>query len=215
MKVLKSNEYLSFESDESDRLIQPDAPDPSLIQDLTQLQQTVQHLGLIILDTSDEIRWITAQAVVWLELYFAKPRSDLRLPDALGAWVQDQTAQIELTQTPESVTSPLCIERGDRCLTARLMQNQRLDRYSLLLEEQASTLELITPIESLSNLGLSQRETEVFEWIIRGCSNKIIATQMSISVCTVRKHLEKIYAKLGVKSRSTAVSYVLSHLGML
>ncbi len=213
MNVLTSDRYLSFESDQSGRLIQPSDPDPSLIQDLTQLQQTVQHLGLIILDTSDEIRWITAQAVIWLELYFAKPRSNLCLPDDLWTWVQHQTAQIEPTR--ESAASPLCIERGDRCLTARLMQNQRLDRYSLLLEEQASTLELITPLESLSNLGLSQRETEVFEWIIRGCSNKIIATQMSISVCTVRKHLEKIYAKLGVNSRSTAVSYVLSHLGML
>jgi DNA-binding NarL/FixJ family response regulator len=210
MKVLKSNGYLSFESGQ---LPQTRCPDPSSIQDLMQLQQTVQHLGLIILDTSDEISWITPQAVIWLELYFTKPRSDLHLPDNLAAWVQRQPPQIEPTQTLE--LAPLCIERSDHCLTARLMRNQRLDRYSLLLEEQASTLELMTPLESLSKLGLSQRETEVFEWIMRGCSNKIIATQMSINVCTVRKHLEKIYAKLGVKSRGTAVSYVLSHLGML
>jgi DNA-binding CsgD family transcriptional regulator len=202
MEALKSGANRSFASP---RLVQNYHPDQPLIQDLKQLQQAVQHLGLIIFNTSGEIRWITPQAVVWLASYFARPASDRHLPDDLWAWVTHQTPY----------PAPLCIERGDRCLTAQLILSPSIDRYSLLLEEQASTCKLLERLESLPKLGLSQRETEVLGWIIRGCNNKIIATQMLINVSTVRKHLERIYAKLGVKSRNAAVSHVLCQLGVL
>jgi DNA-binding CsgD family transcriptional regulator len=202
MEALKSARNQSFSSQS---LMQHCHPDQPLIQDLKQLQQAVQHLGLIVFDTFGEIRWITPQAVIWLTLYFAKPASDQYLPDDLWAWVTHQTPYL----------APLCIERGDRCLTAQLMLSPSLDRYSLLLEEQASTCKLLERLESLPKLGLSQRETEVLGWIIHGCNNKIIATKMLINVSTVRKHLERIYAKLGVKSRNAAVSHVLCQLGVL
>jgi DNA-binding NarL/FixJ family response regulator len=52
---------------------------------------------------------------------------------------------------------------------------------------------------------LSTREREVVELMIRGNSNKEIATQLNVSEHTVRNHLAKIFAKLGVTSRTRAI----------
>jgi DNA-binding CsgD family transcriptional regulator len=87
---------------------------------------------------------------------------------------------------------------------------RRCGRYLLLLEEQT-----LSSLNSLALLGLSQRETEVLAWVIQGKDNKEIATQLSIHPSTVRKHLENIYRKLGVQSRTEAISQALAKLGFL
>lgn len=48
---------------------------------------------------------------------------------------------------------------------------------------------------------LTTREVEVISAIRAGSSNKEIATKLSISEETVKRHLSNIYAKLGVSSR--------------
>jgi two-component system nitrate/nitrite response regulator NarL len=53
---------------------------------------------------------------------------------------------------------------------------------------------------------LSDREIEVLELIVEGLSNKLIAYQLSISEHTVKTHVASILAKLGVASRTEAVS---------
>jgi hypothetical protein len=44
---------------------------------------------------------------------------------------------------------------------------------------------------------------------------KAIATHLSINVSTVRKHLESIYCKFGVHSRTEAIAQALAKLGIL
>jgi DNA-binding CsgD family transcriptional regulator len=70
-------------------------------------------------------------------------------------------------------------------------------------------------LNSLELLGLSQRETEVLALVMQGKENKTIATQLSINNRTVSKHLENIYRKLGVGSRTEAISEALAKLGFL
>jgi len=53
---------------------------------------------------------------------------------------------------------------------------------------------------------LSQRELEVLKLIEAGHSNQEIAAKLVISIATVKRHISNIYAKLGVKSRTQAVS---------
>jgi DNA-binding NarL/FixJ family response regulator len=60
------------------------------------------------------------------------------------------------------------------------------------------------PISAMEDI-LSTREREVVELMIRGNSNKEIAMQMNVSEHTVRNHLAKIFAKLGVTSRTRAI----------
>ena len=58
-----------------------------------------------------------------------------------------------------------------------------------------------TPLEKL---GLSAREAEILLWIAQGKSNYEASIILSISAATVKKHLENIYAKLGVEGRNSA-----------
>ena len=50
-------------------------------------------------------------------------------------------------------------------------------------------------------------------WIARGKSNRDIAEILTLSPRTVNKHLEQIYAKLGVENRTSAAALAMRTLG--
>ena len=52
---------------------------------------------------------------------------------------------------------------------------------------------------------LSSRENEILNLIIAGKSNKEIASDLFISLPTVKTHVSNIYKKMGVQSRSQAI----------
>ena len=58
---------------------------------------------------------------------------------------------------------------------------------------------------------MTPREMEVIQWLVEGLSNKEIASRLSISPRTVNFHLDNIYSKLGVSSRTEAAIYALRH----
>ncbi|WP_461383680.1 helix-turn-helix transcriptional regulator, partial [Devosia indica] len=60
--------------------------------------------------------------------------------------------------------------------------------------------------------GLTQRESEVLLWIGRGKSNKDIGDILGLSPRTVNKHLEQVYAKLGVENRASAAIKAIQSL---
>lgn len=59
--------------------------------------------------------------------------------------------------------------------------------------------------------GLTGRELEVLELLVRGSSNKQIAQQLSITPRTVGTHVEHIYIKIGVSTRGAAAMYAMRH----
>jgi DNA-binding response OmpR family regulator/DNA-binding CsgD family transcriptional regulator len=63
-------------------------------------------------------------------------------------------------------------------------------------------------------LSVTEREAEVLLWIARGKSNRDIAEILSLSPRTVNKHLEQIYAKLGVENRTSAAALAVRTLGV-
>jgi DNA-binding NarL/FixJ family response regulator len=64
-----------------------------------------------------------------------------------------------------------------------------------------------------SQLGLSQRESEVMTLLVDGLSNRMIAAQLVVGEETVKTHLRSIYRKLGVSDRAQAIATAL-RLGM-
>lgn len=58
--------------------------------------------------------------------------------------------------------------------------------------------------------GLSERELAVLELLAAGLRNRDVATRLGISVRTVDRHCDNIYAKLGVGSRTEAVVRAIS-----
>lgn len=64
--------------------------------------------------------------------------------------------------------------------------------------------------ESRSLAALTPREREILLWVARGKSNREIAAVLYLAPGTIRKHLDNVYAKLGVSNRAGAVGHVLS-----
>jgi len=58
--------------------------------------------------------------------------------------------------------------------------------------------------ERLQSLGLTPREAEALRWIALGRTGPDAAQAMGVAPRTVAKHLQSVYAKLGVASRSEA-----------
>ena len=58
--------------------------------------------------------------------------------------------------------------------------------------------------------GLTSREQEVLSHLTRGCTNKEIAQNLSISEKTVNSHLTSIFRKLKVARRLEAILYAIS-----
>jgi DNA-binding CsgD family transcriptional regulator len=179
-------------------------------QRANQLQDSLNHLGLIILDTSGQVQLITPQATKWLTTYFPNHTYLVQFPDRLWSWVKYQATKIIAeTEYPQAFL-PLCIQQSEQQLTIRLIIEKTEDRYILLLEEQTTSI-----LDSLKLLGLSQRETEVLSWIMQGKDNQTIATQLGVGISTVRKHLESIYRQWGINSRTEAIAKTLQKLGLV
>ncbi len=59
--------------------------------------------------------------------------------------------------------------------------------------------------------GLTPREVEVLTLIARGGANRQVARALGITAKTAGTHIERIYTKIGVSSRSTATLFALQH----
>ena len=78
---------------------------------------------------------------------------------------------------------------------------------SLLLEEKiigTSSEESAALPASLEGFRLTPRESDVLLWLGKGKTNRDIADILGMSPRTVNKHLEHIFVKLGVETRSAA-----------
>ncbi len=60
------------------------------------------------------------------------------------------------------------------------------------------------------NAPLTARERDVLDWLGAGKTDKDIAAILTISPRTVQKHLQRIYEKLGVETRTAAVMRAMS-----
>jgi DNA-binding NarL/FixJ family response regulator len=63
--------------------------------------------------------------------------------------------------------------------------------------------------ERMSGSDLTARELEVLEQIVKGRSNKEIASALKISEATVKSHINNILSKLGVSDRTQAATTAL------
>jgi DNA-binding CsgD family transcriptional regulator len=105
-----------------------------------------------------------------------------RLPPALARWLEAGAEQ------------PFRQDRNERVLTVRR------EGDALLLRERREVVRL------------TRREREVLSWVARGKTNAQVAELLWLSPSTVRKHLENVYPKLGVNTRTAAVA---SFLGLI
>jgi DNA-binding CsgD family transcriptional regulator len=71
--------------------------------------------------------------------------------------------------------------------------------------------ELAPPAVPRGPRGLTPREFQVLVLAASGKTNREIARELVISEFTVRRHLQNVFAKLGVSSRAAATTYAFQH----
>lgn len=157
---------------------------------------------LLACDASGHAVWSTPQARRLVSEVFPEisPHSD-RLPAAMRAAISILISQ---------GTSPSVVDSAvGRALQISLVGQTGPDQYLLrVAENQAAEPENVLK----QALRLTAREAEVLVWIARGKPNKDIAEILGLSPRTVNKHLEQIYAKLGVENRASAAATAIRAL---
>jgi len=109
------------------------------------------------------------------------------------------------------------IDAGDsfRQVVKAWLRNRRAQGNSKLISYAQKLLKafeepLIMPIKSTHPSEmiepLSKREMEVLTLVAKGYTNQQIAARLVISIRTVKKHIENIHGKLGVRNRIQTVA---------
>jgi DNA-binding NarL/FixJ family response regulator len=84
------------------------------------------------------------------------------------------------------------------------------DSFPLFLDDRSEPC-----IEKcLQKLGLTPRQVEVMHMIIKGKELTAIAHELGCTEATVRKHVENLYRRLGVQTRTAAIAQVLDTIGI-
>ena len=143
--------------------------------------------------------WQTPLARRWLPAYFDVAPDEL--PAALLPWLQEAAAGRD--------ARPLSTARGARQLVCTLQGKTVDDDWLVVLREvsDAATVEATMLV-----FGLTLRESEVLYWVAKGKTNRDIGDILGSSPATVKKHLERIYEKLGVETRTAAAAMALQRV---
>jgi DNA-binding CsgD family transcriptional regulator len=155
--------------------------------------------GMIHLDARGAVRSCSARARRWLRAYFGAVPSNGRLPDDLRDWVREQRLPNTSHGSWPAPRAAFVRDRDGGRLTVRLVSDSAPGRQLLLLAER-----LPPSVRALRSLGLTPRQAEVLLWVVQGKTNQEIGAILSVRPDTVHKHLEQIFAKLGVENRTAA-----------
>ncbi len=170
-------------------------------KELALFREAVEKLdqGLVVLTRAGRVALITTRAQKWLAKYLGKRcQPEDRLPRSLQQWIREQEAASLGKHGDAPPRKVLAVERGGKRLEVKLVSgpNERL----LVLDEQL----ISPPPSSLDRFGLTRKEREVLALVSQGKTNAEIGKILSISPRTVGKHLEHIYQKVGVETRTSA-----------
>ena len=151
--------------------------------------------------------WQTPLARQLIRSWFEPERSEPSeiAPPRLLDWIMAaELARRERREVPALVTS-----EGARRLLASFHDQTGDEEWLVVLREEndASAIEAL-----IAAFRLTGREAEVLYWVIRGKTNRDIGDILGTSPRTVHKHLEHVFEKLGVETRTAAASMAMAKI---
>jgi DNA-binding CsgD family transcriptional regulator len=136
--------------------------------------------AVVLLEADDRVAYASTAARELLGRFCGE--TSIGLPDSLASWLRERRST--------AIRGPLRIDAGDRSLVVDVVDD------ALLLEERRR-MPRLTP-----------REREILDLVAEGKTNAEMAERLWVSPGTVRRHLENVYAKLGVHTRTAAAAFV-------
>ncbi|HEY9029190.1 MAG TPA: DNA-binding response regulator, partial [Burkholderiaceae bacterium] len=161
------------------------------------------HASIALRPHDGRVLWQTPLARELMERHFGAGNQALaQAPAGLCAWVRARTAGGDVPAHWSSVA-------GTRRLRCTLHPASAEDEWLVVLTESDNG----AAIEALAlRLKLTAREAEVLYWVAQGKTNRDIGEILGTSPKTVTKHLEHVFEKLGVETRTAAASRVIGAL---
>jgi DNA-binding NarL/FixJ family response regulator len=166
---------------------------------LTQSARTALDVSgrfLFAVNRQGNVLWATPQAQKLLSDHHGAQADDFVLPPALLQWLEQ--AKAKGSSKSQAASLP-----DNPQLRLFYVGETAPNEFLLRLSRESGTA---LPPEFTSELGLTTREGEVLAWLSKGKTNRDIAQILGLSPRTVDKHLEQIYAKLGVENRTAAAA---------
>ena len=148
------------------------------------LRQSLRQ-AVVVADDGGRIVFATRRAVELLAEYFDYPGEPTPLPAMLVRH------------------SPPRVPVGSRLRVRRFAETAGVEgsRLFVLLLDEAAAERGFAP---LITLGLTEREAEVLYWVAQGKTSPEIALILGMALKTVKKHLQRVFEKLGVETRTAA-----------
>jgi DNA-binding CsgD family transcriptional regulator len=175
--------------------------------ELAHAHSAIEHVpsGVVVVGRDGRLAFANARARRALATFFDERAAPSGLlPDPITRWLREHCKGGRDLARPRQA---LVVTRGHVRLTIRVIEN---DGDVLLVMEERS--DRIDPAP-LTVLGLTPRETDVLAWVSCGKTDADIATILGTRPKTVGKHLEHIYRKLGVETRTAAAARALAVTG--
>ncbi|QBK03449.1 DNA-binding response regulator [Hylemonella gracilis] len=181
------------------------------------------YASITVRASDGRLMWQTPLARELLARYYGEPLpGPAHVPEPVLTWLRRSVEHVlEAQARGEPLAEPprLSVEQGARRLTLRLHQRNDDGASSaaagdwMLIMQETSDESVIEAI-SLS-FRLTAKEAEVLYWVIKGKINRDIGDILGSSPMTVKKHLERVYAKLGVETRTAAAALAMNRIRQL
>ncbi len=181
------------------------------------------YASVTVRASDGRLMWQTPLARELLARYYGAPApGPAHVPEPVLTWLRRSVEHVlEAQARGEPLAEPprLSVEQGARRLTLRLHQRgddagsaASAGDWMLVMQEASDE----TVIEAISlSFRLTAKEAEVLYWVIKGKINRDIGDILGSSPMTVKKHLERVYAKLGVETRTAAAALALGRIRQL
>lgn len=157
---------------------------------------------VVVRETDGRLIWQTPMARKLLQEYFDIDNEHID-PDLLPWVMKAQQAVLGGGEPPVVV-----VKASGRLLASlQNLESQGHDGELLIVLREESLASVIQSL--ITTFQLTAREAEVLYWVIYGKTNRDIGEILDSSHRTVNKHLEHVFEKLGVETRTAAAALAM------
>ena len=176
------------------------------------------YASITVRASDGKLMWQTPLARDLLRDYFGT--SAPQTPKLVVDWLQQHLPHLESMAQQQIEPPRLSVEQGARRLSFRLHQqtgdgegqNGEGGDWLIVMREVSDA----AVIEAMSlSFKLTTREAEVLYWVVKGKTNRDIGDILGSSPATVKKHLERVYVKMGVETRTAAAGVAMTKIRQL
>lgn len=182
------------------------------------------YATLTVRPQDGKLMWQTPLSRELLQRYCPNhPPYASRTAPEVQSWLQECLRYLQRGDAPR----PLVLSQGDGArLTLRLhQQTGDNENASVTGSEEWADDDWLIVMREVSDQAVMQamrdvfaltlREAEVLYWVVKGKTNKDVGDILGSSPMTVKKHLERVFVKLGVETRTAAAGKATARIAQL